>query len=74
VPSTRRDGGRFARRGVPGAAISALDEHGLEVRIIDWPSEQVGHAQAIWSADGPLRAGSDPRADGTAHARDTLRR
>jgi gamma-glutamyltranspeptidase len=52
--------------GVPAAAISSLDERGLEIRTIRWPSEDVGHAQAIWSSAGVLRAGSDPRADGAA--------
>jgi gamma-glutamyltranspeptidase len=59
--------------GVPTVAISGLDGRGYEVRTIPWPSEQVGHAQAIWNVDGALRAGSDPRADGAAHV-DTVRR
>jgi len=54
--------------GVPATAISALEERGLDVRAIPWPSEDVGHAQAIWSTDRALRPGSDPRADGAAVA------
>ena len=54
--------------GVPATAVSALEERGLDVRAIPWPSEDVGHAQAIWSTDRTLRPGSDPRADGAAVA------
>jgi gamma-glutamyltranspeptidase len=54
--------------GVPAAAISSLEASGLQIRTIPWPSEDVGHAQAIWASAGVLRAGSDPRADGAAQA------
>jgi gamma-glutamyltranspeptidase len=51
---------------VPAAALDALAAAGLDVAALPWPSEDVGHAQAIWRAGGELRAGADPRADGAA--------
>ena len=55
-----------AETGVPAAALEALAATGLDVAALPWPSEEVGHAQAIWRAGGELRAGDDPRADGAA--------
>ena len=56
----------WAETGVPAAALDALAAAGLDVAALPWPSEDVGHAQAIWRAGGELRAGADPRADGAA--------
>jgi len=53
-----------AERGVPAAARDALTAAGLDVTDVPWPSEDLGHAQAVWVRDGALEAGSDPRADG----------
>jgi gamma-glutamyltranspeptidase len=52
--------------GVPAAAVEALTSAGLQVTEEPWPSEELGHAQAIWIDGQRLSAGSDPRADGAA--------
>jgi gamma-glutamyltranspeptidase len=47
----------------------ALTRAGLEPVVVDWPSETVGHAQAIAiGPNGAFDAASDPRSDGTAFA------
>lgn len=52
---------------VAPAARAAIERAGMQPVAIGLRSEWTGHAQAIAvAADGTLRAGSDPRADGAA--------
>ena len=44
----------------------SLARRGHDVRVVDAWSDLMGHAQVIEVADGELRGGSDPRADGAA--------
>ncbi|HTE60499.1 MAG TPA: gamma-glutamyltransferase, partial [Solirubrobacteraceae bacterium] len=55
-----------AESGLPAAAVKALTRAAMQVREEPWPSEELGHAQAIWVDGERLSAGSDPRADGAA--------
>jgi gamma-glutamyltranspeptidase/glutathione hydrolase len=55
-----------AEAGLPAAARDALVAAGFDVTDVAWPSEDLGHAQAIWAAGDALDAGSDPRAGGAA--------
>jgi gamma-glutamyltranspeptidase/glutathione hydrolase len=55
-----------AETGMPAAARAALVAAGLDVTDVPWPSEDLGHAQAIWVTGDGLEAGSDPRAGGAA--------
>jgi gamma-glutamyltranspeptidase len=55
-----------AETGLPAAARAALVAAGLDVTDVDWPSEDLGHAQAIRVTGDGLEAGSDPRAGGAA--------
>jgi gamma-glutamyltranspeptidase/glutathione hydrolase len=55
-----------AEAGVPATVRAALVAAGLDVTDVDWPSEDLGHAQAIWVSGDTLDAGSDPRAGGAA--------
>ena len=45
-------------------ARRSLAAAGLAAAPVEWPSEEVGHAQAVWHDGEALTAGSDPRADG----------
>ena len=57
---------RLEARFAPGVA-AALAARGHDVKVVDAWSDLMGHAQAIaLDADGLLRGGSDPRADGAA--------
>ena len=55
----------IAESGVRSDACRSLSEAGFALDEVTWPCENVGHAQALWAVDGGLRAGSDPRADGS---------
>jgi gamma-glutamyltranspeptidase/glutathione hydrolase len=56
---------RLEARFEAGVAES-LRRRGHDVRIVEAWSDLMGHAQVIQVADGELRGGSDPRADGAA--------
>jgi gamma-glutamyltranspeptidase/glutathione hydrolase len=49
---------------VSSAARRSLAAAGLAPASVEWPSEEVGHAQAVWHDGETVTAGSDPRADG----------
>jgi len=53
--------GRFA-----AGVAESLARRGHDVKIVEAWSDLMGHAQVIQAADGELRSGSDPRADGAA--------
>jgi gamma-glutamyltranspeptidase/glutathione hydrolase len=52
--------------GLPTAAVDAIARAGMHVTEEPWPSEELGHAHAIWLTGERMRAGSDPRSDGAA--------
>jgi gamma-glutamyltranspeptidase/glutathione hydrolase len=55
------------------AAATSIEAAGFIPLHVEPLSEDLGHAQAIWCAGGEVRAGSDPRADGSAAVSPTPR-
>jgi gamma-glutamyltranspeptidase/glutathione hydrolase len=55
-----------AERDVPARATASIEAAGFTVETVGVLDEEVGHAQAVWIDEHGFRAGSDPRADGSA--------
>jgi gamma-glutamyltranspeptidase/glutathione hydrolase len=65
----RADSGVVVESRIEDSVLDAFNAAGLDIHPVGAWDEQVGHAQMITrTADGTLRVGSDPRADGAAGA------